>query len=142
MSTATNNARIAPVSNGASITGKIFAERFIPLGLTGWVTLSNTIQNDSIKDWMDDFATSGFTGSTGPAGNFISVYSYDETTNGTYDHGYNPATNSSNVIQLGKGYYVFVGTALVNSADITMDVCGEPYIGNFSFPVSYTASTP
>ena len=142
MSTATNNARIAPVSNGASITGKIFAERFIPLGLTGWVTLSNPIQNDSIKDWMDDFATSGFTGSTGPAGNFISVYGYDETTNGTYDHGYNPATSSSNVIQLGKGYYVFVGTALVNSADITMDVCGEPYIGNFSFPVSYTASTP
>jgi hypothetical protein len=142
ISNANNNARIAPVASSATIIGKITAQRFIPQGLTGWINISNSIKNDSIIDWMDDFATSGFTGATGSIGNFVSLYSYNENVNGSADQGFVSPTDSSDIIELGKGYYAYVGTSSINSSDITLDVCGEAYVGDFNFPITYTASLP
>jgi hypothetical protein len=142
ISTSSQTGRIAPVSPTANIVGKVIAERFVPGGLTGWGTIGNSIKNDSISSWMDDFATSGFPGATGNVGSFVSVYNYDETTSGTSEFGYLPATNSSNIVENGKGYFVYLGTSSNNTSDINYEVMGAPAIGNVNLPVSYTPSIP
>ncbi len=141
-STATATARIAPVESQANYSGNITMERFAPGGLTGWAFLGNPVQNSTIGAWMDDFATSGFTGATGSAGGFVSVYSYNESANGTSANGYLPPTNANNIVEQGKGYMVYLGTGLVNTNNITIDVTGPISKGAFNFPITYSNSTP
>jgi subtilisin family serine protease len=142
LSNATRTARIAPVATDASYVGNITMERFAPGGLTGWALIGNPVQNTRIVDWMDDFATSGFTGATGNAGSFVSVYNYDETANGSSANGYLAPTHANNVINQGKGYMVYLGTGLVNTNNITIDATGPISKGAFTFPITYTNSTP
>jgi hypothetical protein len=142
ISTLDNTASIAAVESGASFTGEIIMQRFAPGGQTGWAMISNAVYNARITDWMDDFATSGFPGATGQAGGFISIYSYDETVPGVWDEGYIPASHANNVIELGKGYMVFLGTGLYTTNNITYDVKGPVHTGDFVFPITHTPTTP
>jgi hypothetical protein len=141
-STASSTARIAPVAATANYAGNITMERFAPGPKTGWAQLGTPIQGATLAQWQDDFATSGFTGATGNAGGFISVYAYNEPTPGLFDAtgSYLPATNVTNSIPVGRGFWLYLGTALVNTANITIDVTGQPTVGNFSFNPSYTNS--
>jgi PKD repeat protein len=70
------------------------------------------------------------------------VYTYNEATPGLIDAtgSYIPATNVTNSIPVGKGLWIYLGTATVNTANITIDVTGQPTLGNFSFNPSYTNS--
>jgi len=142
LSSATKTARVASVQAQANYSGNLTMERFAPGGLTGWALLGNPVQNATVAAWMDDFATSGFTGATGNAGGFVSVYSYNETANGSNANGYVAPTNATNVVQQGKGYMVYLGTGLVNTNNITIDVTGPISKGAFTFPITYTNSTP
>jgi len=142
LSTATKTARIAPLESQATYVGNITMERFAPSGLTGWAFLGNPVQNSTIGAWMDDFATSGFTGATGNAGGFVSVYSYNESVNGTSANGYVPPTNANNIVEQGKGYMVYLGTGPVNTNNITIDVTGPISKGAFNFPITYSNTTP
>jgi subtilisin family serine protease len=141
-STATKTARIAPVASQANYAGNITMERFAPGGLTGWAFLGNPVQNSTLSNWMDDFATSGFTGATGNAGSFVSVFTYNEAVNGTSGNGYVPPTNANNVVVQGKGYMVYLGTGSVNTNNITIDVTGPISKGAFTFPITYNNTTP
>jgi PKD domain len=139
----TNTARIAPVGTGAAIIGNITAEQFAPGGLTGWALLGSPVIGATISDWTSPwpsggFPTSGFTGATGTAGSFISIYGYDETVAGAYDTGYQPATNITNPLTNGKGLYTYLGTGAVNTNDIYFSVYGAPQYGPVDFNVSYT----
>ncbi|HRG58858.1 MAG TPA: PKD domain-containing protein, partial [Bacteroidia bacterium] len=141
-STASATARIASVPATANYLGNITMERYAPGPKTGWAQLGTPVQSATLAQWQDDFPTSGFTGATGSAGGFVSVYTYNEPTPGVFDAtgSYLPATNITNVIPVGKGFWIYLGTALVNTANITIDVTGQPTIGNFSFNPSYTNS--
>lgn len=143
ISTVTGTARIAPVPATANYVGSITMQRYAPGPKTGWAQLGTPIQGATLAQWQDDFATSGYTGATGAAGGFISVYTYNESTPGLFDAtgSYLPATNVTNSIPVGKGFWLYLGTALVNTANITIDVTGQPTIGNFSFNPSYTNSS-
>jgi hypothetical protein len=141
-STASATARIAAVPATANFVGNITMERYAPGPKTGWAQLGTPILGATLAQWQDDFATSGYTGATGSVSGFISVYTYNEPTPGLFDANgsYLPATNVTNSIPIGKGFWLYLGTGTVNTANITIDVTGQPNIGNFSFNPTYTNS--
>jgi hypothetical protein len=142
ISTASGTARINAIPATANFLGNITLQRFAPGPLTGWALLGTPIQGATIASWTDDFATSGFPGSTDASLSFISIYDYDETAPGLFDDpaSYIPATNTSNALTIGKAKWVYLGTGQVNTANITIDVTGQPHVGNFNFGVTYTNS--
>lgn len=142
ISTATGTARINAIAPTANYVGNITLQRFAPGPLTGWALLGTPIQGATIASWTDDFATSGFAGSTDPSLSFISIYDYLESAPGLFDDpaSYIPATNSFNALTVGKGKWVYLGTGPVNTANITIDVTGQPQVGNFNFNLTYTNS--
>jgi hypothetical protein len=85
ISTASGTARIASVPATADYVGNITMQRFAPGPKTGWAQLGTPVQGATLAQWQDDFATSGYTGATGNAGGFISVYTYNEPTPGLFD---------------------------------------------------------
>jgi hypothetical protein len=139
-SNATNTGRIAPIT-ASLFTGNITMQRHIPGTTTGWGLLGSCITT-TLASWTDDFPTSGFTGSTGNAGGFISIYSYNETAPGVFDNpaAYIAATNATNAVAIGSGRWVYLGTGAVTTTDITVDVTGTPKIGNHNFGVTFTSS--
>jgi hypothetical protein len=140
ISNASNTGRIAAIT-APRFTGNITMQRHIPGTTTGWGLLGSCITT-TLASWADDFATSGFTGSTGSAGGFISIYSYLETAPGVFDNpaAYVAATNVTNAVAIGSGRWVYLGTGPVTTTDITVDVTGAPKIGNQSFAVTFTSS--
>lgn len=142
ISTSSGTARIASVPATANYIGNITMQRFAPGPKTGWAQLGTPVQGATLAQWQDDFATSGYTGATGNAGGFVSVYTYNEPTPGLFDAtgSYLPATNVTNNIPVGRGFWLYLGTAATNTANITIDVTGQPTIGNFNFNPSYSNS--
>jgi PKD repeat protein len=140
ISTSTGTARINAVAATANYVGNITMQRFAPGPLTGWALLGPPVQGATIASWTDDFATSGFPGSTDPSLSFISIYDYDETAPGLFDDvaSYATATNVTNPLTVGKGKWVYLGTGPTNTSAITIDVTGQPHIGNFNFNLTYT----
>ena len=140
ISDASNTGRIAVIT-APRFTGNITMQRHIPGTTTGWGLLGSCITT-TLASWTDDFATSGFTGSTGPAGGFVSIYSYLETAPGVFDNpaAYVSATNVTNSVAIGSGRWVYLGTGPITTSDITVDVTGAPKIGNHNFGVTFTAS--
>jgi hypothetical protein len=143
-STSEKTARIASIQNVSqtSILGRVKVEKFVLGGFTGWVGLGNPVQRDSIINWMDDFATSGFPGSTGYANGFVSVFWYNETVNGPSKFGYVPPVDAFEQIRIGRGYMVFFGDGLPYTNDIVYDVTGSVIVGNYNFNITYTNSLP
>jgi hypothetical protein len=135
LSTTSNTARIAPLLVG-TYTGEITMQRFAPGPVTGWAFISAPVSGAKINQWTDDFPSSGFTGSTGNSGGFISIYYYDELAGGAWDSpsSYVPVTNAAtdNIIP-GVGCWVYLGTNLNTTADINIDVTGTIVKGDFDF---------
>ena len=134
--------RISALSAG-DINGNITMQRLVPGGLTGWAILGTPVQNAKINQWTDNFPTSGFTGATGPAGNFISIYTYLEFDLAAFGAAtsYAAITNASvDAITPGRGYFTYLGTGQVSTANILIDVTGPTTKGNFDFGVSFSSS--
>jgi hypothetical protein len=139
-SDATNTGRIASTT-APRFTGNITMQRHIPGTITGWGLLGSCITT-TLASWTDDFPTSGFTGSTGYAGGFVSIFSYLESAPGVFDApaSYVNATNATNAVAIGSGRWVYLGTGAVTTTDINVDVTGAPHIGNRNFGVTFTSS--
>jgi len=133
VSDANGTARIAPILGNFS--GNITMQQFLNSGPTDWRFLASPVSGVTINDWQDNFVTSGFPGSTYPNFTFPSIYTYDETIGGTSDNGYNSATNATDPITPGRGYWCYIGPG-----PLTIDVTGPPATFNQTFQVSYTAS--
>jgi hypothetical protein len=141
-STLTRTARIAPLVTG-DITGNITMQRLAPGGSTGWAILGTPVQNAKINQWTDNFPTSGFVGATGPAGSFISIYTYLEFDLAPFGDptSYAPITNANvDAITPGVGYWTYLGTGLVSTGNILIDVTGPTTKGNFDFGVTFSSS--
>ncbi|MBL0047186.1 MAG: PKD domain-containing protein [Bacteroidetes bacterium] len=141
LSTATNTARIDVIAGG-TIVGDVVMQRFIPAGRTNWSTIGMPVTNATLAQWQDDFATSGYTGSTYGPGIFNSVYTYDESIPGLVDNpnAYIQATNVTNTVDPKKGYYVWLDVSAVNIGSKTIDVKGEPLMGTQPLNPTFTAS--
>jgi hypothetical protein len=149
ISTATGTARIASVGSSANFNGNITMQRYAPGPRTGWAQLGTPIQGATLAQWYDNFPMQGFTGVYGGGSSgFVSVYTYNETIAGLFDANgsYLAATNITNSIPVGKGFWLYLGSAgaggssTVNTQPITIDVTGQPYIGGFNFNPTYTNS--
>lgn len=144
-STSSLTARIAAIPAGANIAGNITMERYTGTGPWDWRFLSSPVSGKTIADWADDFPTSGFTGSNCPPTdcatcgntcNWPSIWWYDETQPGNLDtFGFVAATNVTDPIVSGRGYWVFLGPT-----PVTFEVTGAPYTFSEIFPVAYTNS--
>jgi hypothetical protein len=149
ISTATGTARIAPVGSTANYVGNITMQRYAPGPKTGWAQLGTPIQGATLTQWYDNFPMQGFTGVFGSGSSgFVSVYTYNETIAGVFDASgsYVGATNVTNTVPVGKGFWLYLGNAgaggssSINTLPITIDVTGQPYVGNFNFNPTYTNS--
>ncbi|MBI3503154.1 MAG: PKD domain-containing protein [Bacteroidetes bacterium] len=137
LSNSSGTARIAAIPSGANLTGNINMLRYTGTGPTDWRFLGAPVSGATIADWADDFATSGFTGSTCPACAFKSIYWYDETQPGDKDQfGYVAATNVTNPLYVGRGYWVYLGPN-----PKTFAVKNTPNKFTQSIPVTFTSSS-
>lgn len=141
VSTATGTGRIAQITGTGDLSGNITAQRFAPGGFTGWALLGTPIASGlTLADWDDNIVISCPTCPDGSAAGFLSIYTYDETVGGLYDNpaAYIPLSTINDPIVPGKGYWVYLGTQLGTTANITLDVTGPPKKFNYSLPLKYT----
>lgn len=133
LSNMVSTAHIAPILGDFS--GNITMERYLDSGATSWRFLASPVSGVTINDWQDDFATSGFPGSSSPGFSFISVYTYDEAVSGAKTLGYVGATDANDTLIPGLGFWCYVGPV-----PLTIDVTGPPTKFNHSFSVTHTSS--
>jgi PKD repeat protein len=132
-SNASGTAHIAAIPSGGNFAGNIIMQRYLGVAPTDWRFLSSPVSGATIAEWADDFATSGFVGSSDPSNTFVSINSYDETTSGNLDNGYVPVTNVTDPISNGKGFWVYIGPT-----PVTFGVTGPPNTFAQSLAVNYT----
>lgn len=132
VSDANGTARIGEITGGA-ISGDVTVQRYIDAGATGWHFMGSPVTGRTIADWNDDYVTTGFTGSNYPNYWFNSIYTYNEPTTGTNDNGFVGATNTTNSLAVGQGFWSYIGPA-----PLTIDVTGPAVTGNQSLPLSCT----
>lgn len=137
VSDATASGYIGPINQtaGASITGNVTIQRYLPAAQQNWVYLACPVPGRTIADWNDDVVTSGFSNSDFPGYNFNNIYSYNETVSGSRNNGWVGATNTTDALNPQKGYIVYM-TGAANTVDVT----GSIQSGNVSVPLSYTSS--
>jgi hypothetical protein len=138
LSDANGTANIASITGG-SITGNITMQRHMAAGPSSWRYLTSAVSGTTIADLNDDFTTSGFIGSNFPPSPsnpnpWVSVYTYDESVPGIIDSGFVAATNTTNSIAVGQGFWSYIW----DTQSYTVDVVGPPNVGNINLPVSYT----
>jgi hypothetical protein len=140
LSTAARTAGIAAIPAGADISGNVTIQRFIPNGSAGYVYVgvaavptTNTIE----AVWDDDIVTTGVVGSDFPPPyNFVNIYTYNEALPGGRNSGWVPMINTSNAIEVNKGYSLYMGPGAW-----TTDVTGTIQKGNISIPITFTNSS-
>ncbi|MES2627348.1 MAG: PKD domain-containing protein [Bacteroidota bacterium] len=126
-----------------SVSGKITVERFVPAGQTDWRFLASPLAAQTLADLDDDLVTSGFPGSDKPTFSFISAFSYTESRPGAIENGLVAATNITNPMYSGSGYYVYCGDPNQGPGAFTLDFFGNINQGDVQVPLSYTfTSTP
>ena len=148
VSNASGTARLGPVGAGASYTGDLIVERFIPGGATNWRLLGSPVAGRTVFNWKDDFFMAGFTGSHYP--NFYSggvlwpsVRKYDETVSSAdLNEGLVGVAGTSESLATGRGYAAWSGDAAGGTAAFTVDVKGNPNVAAtpIALPISYTNS--
>ena len=118
------------------INGDITMQRYVGSESANWKYLTSAVSGTTIADFNDDFFTTGFTGANDPpaVNSWASIYTYDETQVGLIDSGFNAATNVTNTIAVGQGFWAYID----EGAAYTIDVVGPPNVGNINLPVSYT----
>lgn len=160
ISTASNTATIDEIVSG-SISGNIFAERYIPANGRKYRFLTSPVVGGTSMQWRDNAGTTGSRGTqiTGSFGdvdvstsNQSSAFVYDES-DATGGNDINHPTkwnaiDGNTILTNGKGYRVFIRgdrtislTTLntVNNAT-TLWVNGTNPSASVSLPLSYTAS--
>jgi PKD repeat protein len=144
ISNAANTARIGPITGTGDISGNVIVQRFAPGGVTGWALLGTPIASGlTLNDWDDDIPISCSTCPDGSAAGFLSIYTYDETKPGLFDDyaGYIPLSGINDPITPNKGYWVYLGTNLNTTTDITLDVTGPVRKFSNTIPLSYTSQS-
>lgn len=131
MSTSSGTARIGAITGG-NISGKVTMERYLPGG-TGWHLLASPVTGCTLNDWSDDFIMGGFPGSPYPTVQNSSILTYNESTAGIYDYGYEAPTGMGLSLAANKGFWAYI----INTP-LTIDVTGPVIKGIQNVPLSYT----
>lgn len=138
-STSALKARVAEISGGGSLSGNITVETFIPGPTTDWAVLgASGVSGLTFNSWYGTIPMTiegSATGVTSAGGQYFeSVQGWNE--NDSY--GYDTTITVGTSIATGKGYWLFVGTGLTSTSDITTVVSGGAVTGNQSLSLSKT----
>lgn len=150
-STTAGTGRLGPVASGASYTGSMTVQRYIPAGATNWRMMGSPVSGATVNNWKDDFYTAGFPGShspgfSDPVGSGIlwpSIRWYNETLlDANSDVGLVGATGTGQLLATGQGFAAWCGTSLLTTTAFTIDVTGAPHtaLTPISLPVTYSNS--
>jgi PKD repeat protein len=142
LSDATETAALATVPGGASIIGNVTVQRFLNEG-DGWYMLASPVTGATLADWNNELPMSGFTGSDEETNPWVSVYRYDETSrapSNSRDSGYVEASNITNSLVPGEGWFVYYEDVKAGATANTMDVTGPLETGSVPLNLTYTAT--
>lgn len=154
-STATQTGRLGPVASGASYTGNLRIERYIPAGSTNWRLLGSPVAGRQVVHLQDDFFTAGYPGSQypnffDPPGSGIfwpSIRWYDETDpSSDVNDGLVGVTShlmALDTLGTGMGFAAWCGDNLSTTNAFTIDLGGgAPFIAQtaIDLPMSWTDS--
>jgi len=143
--------RLGPVGAGASYTGDMTVQRYIPAGATNWRLLGSPVSGETVNEWKDDFYTAGFPGSHSPGFSdppqsgilWPSIRWYDETnTFASIDSGLVGATSTAQSLAQGQGFAAWCGDGLNTTAAFVIDVTGPPIVATspINLPMSFTTT--
>jgi hypothetical protein len=131
-------ARVAEIKNGGSLSGNITAQVFAPGGVTDWSVLgAGGVSGRTMNDWYDDFPMAiegSATDVTSAGGYFESVQGWNEGD----AYGYDTTITINTALTPGVGFWVFLGTSLGNTGNITMDLTGPAVTGNVNMPLTHS----
>ena len=134
VSDASGTARLGEVTGTITGTG-MTVQRHVGGTATNWRFLGSPCSGQTLADWSDNFITSGFPGSDFPSFPFTSIQTYDESVLGGFDDGYVIPTDISDAINVGEGYWAYLGPT-----PIALDVTGTPNFGTINLPVTFNSS--
>lgn len=133
---ANGTARIGPLLNGASVTGKIKMQRYMSGEGRIYRYISSPVAGVTVADLQEFFPITGnFTGtSTGPGllAN-ASMFTYNETSNPQYQQFPTVGGNNLQTLERGKGYTPFIRET---SEATVIELMGEPHQGNVTFSLT------
>jgi hypothetical protein len=147
-------ASIAPLLNGANVSGNVNIHRFVSDEGRFYRYISSPIANTNVSDWQDDFAITGnfigrsikdpYNNTNSICGTIIrptspSLYHYNESFDGVVDDGYETFPVMSTNLEVGRGYAAFIRETCYRN--ITIDVSGEVNKGSISLPVTFTTTS-
>ncbi|MHB8403037.1 MAG: beta strand repeat-containing protein [Bacteroidia bacterium] len=134
---------------GGSVTGNVTVQTYEKGGNTGWCLMGEPGVNatNTFQQWNSAFQITCGTCPNGccPGGSaFTSIYSYLETTGGTFSNTarYVPITNITNVATMGQGYWVYLGNGQTTTTDIKISTTGPVNQGNFVYNITFSAIAP
>ncbi|MEQ8324531.1 MAG: PKD domain-containing protein [Vicingaceae bacterium] len=138
LSDVNQTAYIKELNGGSQINGSVTVQRFLNEDV-GYYMLGSPVTGATLDDWNQEIITAGFPGSNRPTWKYGSVYTYDETARtGSYTTGYQPATNVTNSVTPGQGWYVYLF-----NAPKTIDVSGPLHQGSLGTgTLSHTSTGP
>ncbi len=139
LSTATNTARISPILPGASITGEVTLQRYVPN--RGWHFIGHaSTSGQLLANWNDNFNTYGPMPGTkffNPGPKTSSIFAYDDfapsVLSPEINGWYVPTTTN---VEFRRGYRVHFG-----AAPVTFDNKGPVANGTVTTNLSYTPAT-
>lgn len=125
LSTASQTARIAPITGTGAAAGNFIVQRFITTRDTTWSDLSSPVQNSTFGDWANELPAIYYGYS--PPSAYPTQYTYDETADD-----FSPVTSASTVLTPGKGFEVFMSGdfSYSNLPNTTINTIGVPNQGN------------
>ncbi len=136
---ANGTARIGPLLNGAKITGKINAQRYMSGEGRIYRYISSPVKGVTVATLQSYFPITGnFPGASTGTGLSASpsMFHYAETSDPQYQPFPTPVTGSVlDTLKRGKGYVPFIREA---SAPTVMSLIGEPYQGTQAFVLTGT----
>jgi hypothetical protein len=139
LSSASGSASIGRIYSGASVSGNITLQRYLPSIPTAqgyWMNIGNPLTGGlTIADWNDDITTTGFTGSDFSWYPFNNIQYYDETVSGLMNVGYVPATNVTNELESSRGYFIWI-----EGASDVISTTGTIQSGTFTQSLSHTTT--
>jgi len=139
-STSALKGRLAEISGGGSVSGNMTVETFIPGGTTDWAVLgASGVSGLTFNSWYGQIPMTIPGSATDPSsaggGWFKSVQGWNEGT----AYGYDTTLTVTSSINVGKGYWLFVGTGPSSTSNITTSVSGPAVSGGQSIGLSNSA---
>jgi len=154
VSSASNESRLEEVPSGASITGNVTAQRYLPNASAGriWRYVGASVSGTTVADlklnlpvtgtYLDPSTQAEWPAIPGIVENSPSLYRFTESLGGTFSNRYESypldgTSSASASLETGRGYALFVR----RTAPQTITLRGNASIGNIAVPVSSSGAT-